>query len=228
MSKIDISSAPAVTDAATAEAFVRWCCRIIGGGFHPDTPFSDYQEVDGSPTFDPADEVTLQAHMDAAFGLLDDPSAVALDEVVSKNIRELVCVGEWGWLVEHYPGSKVVADAGVDPLEAAALLALVDAKRADRRAWLVRKSDETAWEDAGSPEGGQFSLTSTHATPGEAARRLAWLLDGQVVFDDNENEHNALFVLCGGQDPVAWLATMAPGTREVIDATGGEVEIYAL
>ena len=81
MSQIDISSAPAVTDAASAEAFVRWCCRSIGRGFHPDTPFSDYVEGgDGSPTFGEADAATLQASMDAAFGLLADPSTVALDE----------------------------------------------------------------------------------------------------------------------------------------------------
>jgi hypothetical protein len=81
MSKIDISSAPTVTDAASAEAFIRWCCRSIGPGFHPDTPFKDYVEAaDRSPTFNEADAATLQARMDAAFGLLDDPSSIALDE----------------------------------------------------------------------------------------------------------------------------------------------------
>lgn len=81
MSQIDISSAPAATDAASSEAFIRWCCRAIGRGFHPDTPFSDYVEGgDGSPTFEEEDAATLQARMDAAFGLLADPSAVALDE----------------------------------------------------------------------------------------------------------------------------------------------------
>lgn len=81
MSKIDVSSAPTVTDAASAETFVRWCCRSIGRGFHPDSLFSDYVEGgDGSPTFSDADAASLQARMDAAFGLLDDPSAVALDE----------------------------------------------------------------------------------------------------------------------------------------------------
>lgn len=81
MSQIDISTAPAVTDAASAVAFVRWCCRSIGPGFHPDTPFTDYVEGgDGSPTFADADAASLQARMNAAFGLLDDPSAVALDE----------------------------------------------------------------------------------------------------------------------------------------------------
>lgn len=80
MSQIDISAAPAVTDAASAEAFVRWCCRAIGGGFHPDTPFKDYVEGDSSPTFDEEDAATLQARMDAAFGLLEDPSGIALDE----------------------------------------------------------------------------------------------------------------------------------------------------
>lgn len=86
MSKIDVSSAPSVTDAAAAEAFVRWCCRAIGRGFHPDTPFADYVEGgDGSPTFGDADAATLQDRMDAAFGLLDDPSAVALDEFEKAN-----------------------------------------------------------------------------------------------------------------------------------------------
>src|SRR4051794_9012965 len=145
------------------------------------------------------------------------------------DIRESVNRGDWPTLVEHYPGPKAVSDAGVEPLEAAALLALVDARRAGRRAWLVRKSDEAAWGDAGAPaEGGQFSLASTHATPDEAARRLAWLLDGEVVLDAEEVEHDALAALCGGQDPAAWLASLAPGTREVIDATGGEVEVYAI
>lgn len=81
MSRIDISSAPAVTDAASAETFVRWCSRAIGRGFHPDSLFADYVEGgDGSPTFSDADAASLQARMDAAFGLLDDPSSVALDE----------------------------------------------------------------------------------------------------------------------------------------------------
>lgn len=81
MSKFDISSAPAVTDSVSAEAFVCWCCRSIGPGFHPDTLFTDYVEGgDGSPTFGEADAAMLQARMDAAFGLLDDPSSIALNE----------------------------------------------------------------------------------------------------------------------------------------------------
>jgi hypothetical protein len=60
--------------------------------------------------------------------------------------------GRWGEALAVYPGPKAVADDGrLEPLEAVALLALDDARRAGRRAWLIDKYDEAAWEDAGAP-----------------------------------------------------------------------------
>ena len=70
------------TDAASAEEFIRRCVRSIGLGFHPDTPFADYDPpfTDYDPPFTAADAAELDRRMDAAFDLLPDPYEVALDE----------------------------------------------------------------------------------------------------------------------------------------------------
>jgi hypothetical protein len=78
--KISLSEMPQVTDAATAEAFIRWCCRVIGFGFHPDTPFGDYEEVDGTRTFTDEDAARLDAQMEAAFKFVPDPYRIGLEE----------------------------------------------------------------------------------------------------------------------------------------------------
>lgn len=63
---------PTVTDAASAEAFVRWCGRSIGMGYHPDTRGEDYADADGEPTFDAADARLFDEQHAAAFALLGD------------------------------------------------------------------------------------------------------------------------------------------------------------
>lgn len=78
--KIDPSQAPAVADAGSAEAFLRWCCRAIGLAFHPDTGFRDYIEVDGTRTFTEEEASLLDDQMAAAFKFVVDPYAVCLDE----------------------------------------------------------------------------------------------------------------------------------------------------
>jgi hypothetical protein len=72
---------PAVDDRGSAEAFIRWCVREIGPGYHPDTPAADYEDRDGGPSFTPDEVALLDALHERAAGLLGgDPSGIALDE----------------------------------------------------------------------------------------------------------------------------------------------------
>jgi hypothetical protein len=158
------------------------------------------------------------------------------------QLVRLICEGRWDEVMKRYPGPKVMAemllqpDCRIEPLESAAMQALADAKALGRRAWLLHKCDEAAWEDAGAPPiGGQFALCSVHSTPVEAAARLRWLLQGQVIwlFDEDgdlneEEEHNALEVFTEGQDPAVWLENLFPDNIDSIDATGGAVTVYAI
>lgn len=70
-----------VKDVGTAEdaaEFVRACCREIGLGFHPDTPFSDYVEFNRNDVrenrdmFPPDDAARLDGCMKRAFLLLGE------------------------------------------------------------------------------------------------------------------------------------------------------------
>lgn len=78
---IDIEKMPVVRDTESAEAFIRWCCREIGIGFHPDTRFKNYVEASGAATFDDASASRLEREISWAFNFLDDPYKVALDEL---------------------------------------------------------------------------------------------------------------------------------------------------
>lgn len=55
-----------------AEAFLLYCLRTIGGGYHPDTPMSDYRDMDGNPTFSEGEAKEFQAMHDWALGLIPD------------------------------------------------------------------------------------------------------------------------------------------------------------
>lgn len=57
-----------IKDSESAILFIEWCVRQIGLGFHPDTPFAEYVQVDlGSD-----DEASLlDALMDKAFEFCD-------------------------------------------------------------------------------------------------------------------------------------------------------------
>ncbi len=70
-----------ISDLSSAEAFIRWCVREIGFGYHPDTRGADYENRDGTPSFTPEEAKTLDNLHEKAFRLLVDPYAVALDEV---------------------------------------------------------------------------------------------------------------------------------------------------
>jgi hypothetical protein len=66
---------PTVTDAASAEAFVSWCVRTIGPGYHPDSRAADYE-----PPLPPKEARRYDEMHERAFRLLADVYAIALDE----------------------------------------------------------------------------------------------------------------------------------------------------
>lgn len=78
--KIDMTQMPKVTDAVSAERFIRWCCRAVGPAFHPDTNFKDYVEADGTRTFTEEEAARLDAQMEAVLGQVPDPYAIGLEE----------------------------------------------------------------------------------------------------------------------------------------------------
>ena len=48
--------------------FIEFCINILGGGFHPDTPFDDYVNLEtNEPTFSQAEVVALDVLMEQAF-----------------------------------------------------------------------------------------------------------------------------------------------------------------
>ncbi len=62
---------PEVQDRESAIAFVVWCVEALGLGYHPDTPFAEYEEQGGQPTFSPAEAARLEELAGRAFGLCD-------------------------------------------------------------------------------------------------------------------------------------------------------------
>lgn len=62
---------PDVHDRESAIAFVLWCVETVGLGYHPDTPFSEYVDRDGLPTFIPADASRLEELADRACTFCD-------------------------------------------------------------------------------------------------------------------------------------------------------------
>jgi hypothetical protein len=74
---------PSVNDAQSAEAFVRWCARTIGMGFHPDTPVASYD-----PPFAAIDAVAIQSRLDGIEEFdLCDVYAIGADEF-ERMVRE--------------------------------------------------------------------------------------------------------------------------------------------
>lgn len=77
-----------VRTAVQARQFIRSCVRVIGIGYHPDTPFADYVDGDGRPTLSDDGAAYLQGQHDEAVRLLEkfalhdlDVYAVALAAV---------------------------------------------------------------------------------------------------------------------------------------------------
>lgn len=60
-----------------AEEFVRACVGYLGHGFHPDTPFGDYVDSDGSSTFSAEESQRLDVALEYAFDVID-PYAVGV------------------------------------------------------------------------------------------------------------------------------------------------------
>lgn len=55
-----------------AEAFLLYCLRLIGPGYHPDTPMSDYETTAGRPTLSPSEAKWMQERHDCAVDILGD------------------------------------------------------------------------------------------------------------------------------------------------------------
>lgn len=70
MRKKDLS-ALMVSDAQSADGFVRWCVEFIGLGYHPDTPFSQYVDEAGRPLFTEAEAQELDILQEASFQFSD-------------------------------------------------------------------------------------------------------------------------------------------------------------
>jgi hypothetical protein len=64
-------SPPEVQDRASAVRFVQWCVKMLGLGYHPDTPFADYVDRDGRATFTPAEAARLEEAGEQAFAFCD-------------------------------------------------------------------------------------------------------------------------------------------------------------
>lgn len=75
-----LDTMPAVTDAATAEAFVAWAVREIGLGFHPDNLGVDYTNRDGVRSFTDEEARRLDEEVTATFEFID-PYEVGLREM---------------------------------------------------------------------------------------------------------------------------------------------------
>jgi hypothetical protein len=84
--KPNLSTMPTVTDAATADAFVVWAVREIGGGFHPDDPPAEYIDGEGRAVFAAAEAALVDAQLDACFRFID-PYEVGLREFEAQQPR---------------------------------------------------------------------------------------------------------------------------------------------
>lgn len=65
------SSPPEVQDHESAVRFVQWCVEVLGLGYHPDTPFSDYVDRDGRATFSSSEAARLEEAAERAFAFCD-------------------------------------------------------------------------------------------------------------------------------------------------------------
>ena len=66
-----LTAARAVRDGPTAQAFLRECCDALDLGFHPDTRFADYEDLNGNRCFDDAEAAELDLAMGTTFELCD-------------------------------------------------------------------------------------------------------------------------------------------------------------
>jgi hypothetical protein len=67
-----------LTSEDEAREFIAWCCEQLGLCFHPDTPFSDYEDAAGEKVFSKEAVLLYEALMGQAYQLLGDPCEVAL------------------------------------------------------------------------------------------------------------------------------------------------------
>lgn len=64
---------PKVVDKESARAFLTWCAKHIGGGFHPDTRFTDYVvNKTNKATFTKDLAYRLQTELNITFAILGD------------------------------------------------------------------------------------------------------------------------------------------------------------
>lgn len=71
---------PAVTDKASATAFVRWAAREIGPVYHPDSLAADYEQAGtDEASFTVEEQRLINKGNEAAFKFLEDPSEIVLD-----------------------------------------------------------------------------------------------------------------------------------------------------
>lgn len=68
-----------VNDQASAIAFVQWCVRGLGLGYHPDTQFADYRDSTGVPCFTAGEAKDLDRLQEATF-LYCDPYEIGFEE----------------------------------------------------------------------------------------------------------------------------------------------------
>lgn len=77
LSPSQLADLPIPTTAPEAASFLDACLATLGGGFHVDTPGSDYaayaEGKEVGPTFTEAEAVAYDARIAATFDLLDDP-----------------------------------------------------------------------------------------------------------------------------------------------------------
>jgi hypothetical protein len=61
-----------ILDSMSAAAFALWCVNLIGPGYHPDSPFSEYIDETGRPLFSPTESVFLDSLTDKSFSYCGD------------------------------------------------------------------------------------------------------------------------------------------------------------
>lgn len=186
--KIDLAQMPEVADAATAEAFIRWCCRNIGPAFHPDTGFQDYIEADGSHTFTDEEAALLDARLTAVFKFVADPYAIGLAEFAAMRAE------------------PTTPAAGPGPVKGMTMLAKVILSRRTDRLDAVLSAFEAARL--------QLHLREARAMPGLAVVKLPV---GEIEPDEPDHEaklHAASntdrFAVNGDRDRIIeWLRKLA-------------------
>lgn len=67
-----------VHSPASARRFLRWCCRTIGIGFHPDVDFREYEPAGREPEFEPAELLRMERMLAVCFSMLEDVYAECL------------------------------------------------------------------------------------------------------------------------------------------------------